>query len=75
MEQLQILPAINPDRLPRAVHKALNVPVVKLPVMTQKMPKVPDTMSAGKAPRTRVPMGFTMPNQSHDLGVDRAFIG
>lgn len=75
MEQLEILPAIDPARLPRAVHKALNVPVTKLPVLTQQMPKVPETMSAGKAPRTRVPMGFTMPDQFHNLGISRDLIG
>jgi len=75
MEPVQILPPVDPEKAPRAVHKELNVPVVKLATVPRHMPKLPPTPAAGKAPRTHVPIGFTRPILSHNLGVARAYVG
>jgi hypothetical protein len=76
MEPITILPSVNPERVPRVVHKELNVPVMKLAVIPQTMPKIPPTMTAGKAPRTHVPIGFTRPILcAPHAYVDRAYMG
>lgn len=75
MEPVVLLPPVNPERIPRAVHKELNVPVVKLATIPQHMPKAAPTMAAGKAPKTHIPIGFTRPSLSHHTGVDRAYMG
>lgn len=76
MEPITILPAVNPEKIPRAVHKELNVPVVKLATAPRHMPKLPPTPAAGKAPRTHIPIGFTRPIlcAPHSY-VDRAYMG
>jgi hypothetical protein len=76
MEPITILPSVNPERIPRVVHKELNVPVMKLQTIPQHMPKAPPTMAAGKAPRTHVPIGFTRPILcAPHAYVDRAYMG
>lgn len=75
MEPVVLLPPVNPERVPRAVHKELNVPVVKLAPVPQHMPKVAPTHAAGKAPKTHIPIGFTRPSLCGHTGVDRAYMG
>ncbi len=76
MEPKEILPAINPEKIPRVVHKTLPVPVVKLPSTPQHTPPAVPTHPAGKAPKTRVPIGYTRPILSHHTPIiDRAYMG
>ena len=75
MEPKVILPSIDPRRIPRAVHKDLPVPVIALPP-TPKRKVIPVALlPAGKAPKTRIPIGFTRPILSASLHVDRAHMG
>ena len=76
MAEVQILPSVNPDKIPRVHHKMLNVPVVKLPAEHKHTPPPVPTMPAGKAPKTKIPIGYTRPILcSHTPIVDRAYMG
>ncbi len=58
MSLVQLLAPINPAKVPPVVHKDLNVQVIPI---TQRMPTAPPTHPAGKAPKTRIPIGYTRP--------------
>jgi hypothetical protein len=76
MSAIQILPPVNPDKIPRVVHKSLSVPVVPLPKMPSHMPAVVPTLPAGKAPKTHIPIGFTRPILSSKMAdIPRAYLG
>lgn len=76
MEPKEILPAINPETIPRAHHKMLNVPVMKLPAEHKHTPPHVPTHPAGKAPKTKIPIGYTRPILSSRVPViDRAYMG
>lgn len=76
MEPVAILPAVNPEHVPRVVHKTLPVPVVKLPAEHRHTPPAVPTHPAGKAPKTKVPIGYTRPILSHHTPIiDRAYMG
>lgn len=64
------------SKIPRFVHKDLNVPVMKLPAEPKLIPPPVPTMPAGKAPKTKIPIGYTRPILcSHTPIVDRAYMG
>lgn len=76
MAAVEILPAINPDKIPRAVHKTLPVPVRALPKEHKHTPPAVPTHAAGKAPKTKIPIGYTRPILSHHTPIiDRAYMG
>ncbi len=61
MSLVQLLAPINPAKVPPVVHKDLNVPVIPIPQIPERMPTAPPTHPAGKAPKTRIPIGYTRP--------------
>jgi hypothetical protein len=61
MSLVELLPPLNPEKAPRAVHKELNVPVIPIPQIPEHMPTAPPTYPAGKAPKTHIPIGYTRP--------------
>ena len=76
MEPVTILPPVNPERVPRAVHKTLNVPVIALPKVPKQTPVPVPVHKAGAAPKTHIPIGYTRPIlcDTHRY-VDRAHMG
>lgn len=75
MEPKEILPAINPTKIPRVVHKELNVPVIAIPPTPKPKLLSVHLLPAGKAPKTRIPIGYTRPILSVPQHVDRAHLG
>jgi hypothetical protein len=75
MASIVPLPSINPEHTPRKQHHDLPVPVVPLPKIPQSTPKVAPTHADGKAPKTRIPMGFTRPILTAPHHVDLAHRG
>jgi hypothetical protein len=76
MAAVEILPAINPDKIPKAHHKTLPVPVIPLPKEHKHTPPAVPTHPAGKAPKTKIPIGYTRPILSHHTPIiDRAYMG
>lgn len=76
MEPKEVLPAINPETIPRVHHKTLPVPVIPLPKVPKQKPVPVPTHPAGKAPKTKIPIGYTRPILSHHVPVmDRCYMG
>ena len=76
MAAVEILPAINPDKIPKVHHKMLPVPVIPLPKEHKHVPPPVPTHPAGKAPKTKIPIGYTRPILSHHVPmIDRAYCG
>ena len=61
MDMLRMLPSANPMTIPRVVHRELNVPVTRNPVIPMKTPSMPPTVASGRAPKTRMPIGMVVP--------------